>query len=39
MLRKLDAPRVMSAQTMRASIIGVAKALGAKVRYVKKGEL
>lgn len=39
MLRKLDAPRVMSPQALRATIIGTAKAMGAKVRYVKKGEL
>ena len=38
-LRKLDAPRVMSTRAIRATIMGLASALGAKVRHVKKGSL
>lgn len=39
LLRKLEASRVLSPKAMRAAIIGTARALGASVRYVKKGEL
>lgn len=35
-LRKMEPPRVMSAREQRASIMGIAKAMGARVRYVKK---
>ncbi len=39
LLRKMDEPRVMSPRSIRATILDVARAMGAKVRYVKKGEL
>jgi hypothetical protein len=39
LLRKLNQPRVMSTRQVRATIIGAARAMGAKVRFVKKGEL
>ena len=39
MLRKLEPPRVMSTQAMRRHILGMAEAMGATVRHVKKGEL
>lgn len=35
-LRKMEPPRVMSPREQRASILGIAHAMGAKVRYVKK---
>jgi hypothetical protein len=38
MLRKLDAPRVMSPKQVRQAIFAAAKALGAKVRVVEKGK-
>lgn len=38
-LRKLDPPRVMSPREQRASILGMAKAMGATVRYVEKGSI
>lgn len=37
-LRKLEPPRVMSAREQHRSIMGIAKAMGAKVRHVKRGE-
>ena len=39
LLRKLEPPRVMSPRQLRANIVGTAMAMGASVRYVKKGEL
>lgn len=39
MLRKLEPPRVMSPRALRANIVGMAQAMGATVRHVKKGEL
>lgn len=38
LLRKLEAPRVMSTQEIRATILGMASAWGAKVTYKKKGD-
>lgn len=38
-LRKLEPARVLSTKAMRSQIFGMASAMGAKVRYVKKGEL
>lgn len=35
-LRKMEPARVMSPREVRASIFGIAKAMGAKVRHVKK---
>lgn len=39
LLRKLDPPRVMSGSEQRAEILGVARAIGAPVRYVPKGSI
>lgn len=39
LLRKMDEPKVMSPKAIRSTIIDVARAMGATVRYVKKGEL
>lgn len=38
-LRKLEPAKVQSPKSIRASILEIAKTMGAKVRYVKKGEL
>lgn len=38
MLRRLDGPRVMTKQAIRATIIGMAHAMGAKVVYKKRGD-
>lgn len=38
-LRKLEPARVLSTKAMRSQIFGMAQAMGATVRYVKKGEL